>query len=102
MSETVSGADRYKAGVMEYKKMGFWEPDYEPKDTDLICLFRITPQDGRGPGGSRGGGCRRVLHRHLDRCLDRPAHRLRAVPRQGLPRGPGADQRGAVLRVHRL
>jgi ribulose-bisphosphate carboxylase large chain len=49
MSETVSGAERYKAGVMEYKKMGFWEPDYEPKDTDLICLFRITPQTGVDP-----------------------------------------------------
>ena len=49
MSETVSGADRYKAGVMEYKKMGFWEPDYEPKDTDLVCLFRITPQTGVDP-----------------------------------------------------
>ena len=33
-------------GVMEYKKMGYWEPDYEPKDTDVIALFRITPQDG--------------------------------------------------------
>jgi ribulose-bisphosphate carboxylase large chain len=31
---------------MEYRKMGYWEPDYVPKDTDLICLFRITPQDG--------------------------------------------------------
>jgi ribulose-bisphosphate carboxylase large chain len=37
---------RYSAGVMEYRKMGYWEPDYEPKDTDVICLFRITPQDG--------------------------------------------------------
>ena len=26
--------------------MGYWRPDYEPKDTDVICLFRITPQDG--------------------------------------------------------
>ena len=49
MSETVTGAERYKAGVMEYKKMGYWQPDYEPKDTDLICLFRITPQSGVDP-----------------------------------------------------
>lgn len=49
MSETVGGAERYKAGVMEYKKMGYWQPDYTPKDTDLICLFRITPQDGVDP-----------------------------------------------------
>jgi ribulose-bisphosphate carboxylase large chain len=49
MTATVTGADRYKAGVMPYKKMGYWEPDYEPKDTDLICCFRITPQDGVDP-----------------------------------------------------
>ncbi len=48
-SETVTGKDRYKAGVMEYRKMGYWEPDYEPKDTDIIALFRITPQDGVDP-----------------------------------------------------
>ncbi len=48
-SETVTGKDRYKSGVMEYKKMGYWEPDYEPKDTDVIALFRITPQDGVDP-----------------------------------------------------
>ena len=49
MSETVTGAERYKAGVMKYREMGYWEPDYVPKDTDVICLFRITPQDGVDP-----------------------------------------------------
>ncbi|APO78392.1 ribulose-bisophosphate carboxylase large subunit (plasmid) [Rhizobium etli 8C-3] len=48
-SQTVTGAERYRSGVMEYKKMGYWEPDYEPKDTDIIALFRITPQDGVDP-----------------------------------------------------
>ena len=48
-SQTVTGAERYAAGVMEYKKMGYWEPEYEPKDTDLIALFRITPQEGVDP-----------------------------------------------------
>jgi ribulose-bisphosphate carboxylase large chain len=48
-SQTVTGAARYKSGVMEYKKMGYWEPDYEPKDTDVIVLFRITPQEGVDP-----------------------------------------------------
>jgi ribulose-bisphosphate carboxylase large chain len=37
---------RYSAGVIPYAKMGYWEADYVPKDTDLIALFRITPQDG--------------------------------------------------------
>ncbi|HEY9344863.1 MAG TPA: RuBisCO large subunit C-terminal-like domain-containing protein, partial [Inquilinus sp.] len=48
-SGTVTGKDRYKAGVMEYRKMGYWEPDYVPKDTDVLALFRITPQDGVDP-----------------------------------------------------
>jgi ribulose-bisphosphate carboxylase large chain len=41
-----SAADRYKAGVMQYKDMGYFDLDYEPKDTDILCCFRITPQDG--------------------------------------------------------
>ncbi len=48
-AKTVTGNDRYKAGVMEYRKMGYWEPDYLPKDTDLIALFRVTPQEGVDP-----------------------------------------------------
>ncbi len=51
MAETATraSADRYKAGVMPYKEMGYFEPDYEPKDTDVVCCFRITPQDGVDP-----------------------------------------------------
>jgi ribulose-bisphosphate carboxylase large chain len=46
-NQTVTDAKkRYSAGVMKYAQMGYWEPDYEPKDTDVIALFRITPQDG--------------------------------------------------------
>ncbi len=48
-TKTTTGKDRYKAGVMKYKEMGYWEPDYVPKDTDIIALFRITPQDGVDP-----------------------------------------------------
>src|SRR3979411_2041449 len=48
-SITVRGKDRYKSGVMEYKKMGYWERDYVPKDTDVIALFRVTPQEGVDP-----------------------------------------------------
>jgi len=45
-ASTKSGAARYKAGVLKYAQMGYWEPDYVPKDTDVLALFRITPQDG--------------------------------------------------------
>ncbi len=40
---------RYRAGVMKYAQMGYWDGGYEPKDTDVIALFRITPQDGVDP-----------------------------------------------------
>jgi len=29
--------------------MGYWEPDYVPKDTDVIAAFRVTPQKGVDP-----------------------------------------------------
>jgi ribulose-bisphosphate carboxylase large chain len=40
---------RYAAGVLKYAQMGYWDGDYQPKDTDVISLFRITPQDGVDP-----------------------------------------------------
>jgi ribulose-bisphosphate carboxylase large chain len=29
--------------------MGYWRPDYEPKDTDVLAAFRVTPQPGVPP-----------------------------------------------------
>ena len=40
---------RYSAGVLKYVQMGYWDADYVPKDTDLLALFRITPQEGVDP-----------------------------------------------------
>src|ERR1700681_2183048 len=40
---------RYKAGVLKYRQMGYWEPDYVPKATDTVCAFRVTPQPGVDP-----------------------------------------------------
>ena len=37
---------RYDAGVMKYKDMGYFDLDYQPKDTDILACFRITPQEG--------------------------------------------------------
>ena len=42
-------ADRWSAGVIPYAEMGYWQPDYEPKDTDMLCAFRVTPQEGVPP-----------------------------------------------------
>ena len=41
-----TGAARYKAGVLKYAQMGYWDPDYVPKETDVLAVFRITPQEG--------------------------------------------------------
>ena len=40
---------RWAAGVIPYKEMGYWQPDYEPADTDVLAAFRITPQPGVDP-----------------------------------------------------
>ena len=40
---------RYSAGVLKYVQMGYWDADYVPKETDLLALFRITPQEGVDP-----------------------------------------------------
>src|SRR5216110_2457945 len=40
---------RYSAGVLKFAQMGYWDGDYEPKETDLLALFRITPQEGVDP-----------------------------------------------------
>jgi len=44
-----TGAARYQAGVLKYAQMGYWDPDYIPSDTDILALFRITPQQGVEP-----------------------------------------------------
>src|SRR5271155_2284749 len=38
--------DRWASGVTPYAEMGYYDADYEPKDTDILCAFRITPQPG--------------------------------------------------------
>ena len=45
----ITARERYRAGVMKYAQMGYWDADYVPKDTDVIALFRITPQEGVDP-----------------------------------------------------
>jgi len=37
---------RWAAGVTPYKEMGYFRPDYEPKDSDILCAFRLVPQEG--------------------------------------------------------
>jgi ribulose-bisphosphate carboxylase large chain len=41
--------DRWSAGVIPYADMGYYRPDYEPSDTDIVAAFRVTPQPGVDP-----------------------------------------------------
>jgi ribulose-bisphosphate carboxylase large chain len=41
--------ERWNAGVIPYAEMGYWKPDYQPKPTDVLAAFRITPQPGVPP-----------------------------------------------------
>jgi ribulose-bisphosphate carboxylase large chain len=41
--------DRWAAGVTPYREMGYYDADYEPRDTDVLAAFRITPQAGVDP-----------------------------------------------------
>src|ERR1700757_1411326 len=48
---SVNGAkkDRWASGVTPYAEMGYYDPEYEPKDTDVLAMFRVTPQPGVDP-----------------------------------------------------
>ena len=49
MTEDATMARRWHAGVIPYAEMGYWRPDYEPKETDVLAAFRVTPQPGVPP-----------------------------------------------------
>jgi ribulose-bisphosphate carboxylase large chain len=40
---------RWRAGVIPYREMGYYEPDYVPAETDVLAVFRVTPQPGVPP-----------------------------------------------------
>ena len=43
-TETKTGAG-FKAGVKEYR-LTYYTPDYQPRSTDVLAAFRMTPQPG--------------------------------------------------------
>jgi len=46
MTEKLPNAPgKYVAGVKEYRET-YWDPDYQPKATDLLACFKVTPQPG--------------------------------------------------------
>ncbi len=40
---------RWAAGVTPYAEMGYFNTSYEPKATDVLCAFRLVPQDSVEP-----------------------------------------------------
>jgi ribulose-bisphosphate carboxylase large chain len=42
-------SERYESGVIPYAKMGYWDAAYTVKESDVLALFRITPQPGVDP-----------------------------------------------------
>nr|WP_044200861.1 form I ribulose bisphosphate carboxylase large subunit [Oscillochloris trichoides] len=51
MAGSSNGASksRWASGVAPYAEMGYYDADYQPKDTDILCAFRIVPQEGVDP-----------------------------------------------------
>jgi len=70
--DSLQKKDRWAAGVTPYAEMGYYDADYVPKDTDILCAFRIVPQPGVD---------------HIEAALPSPASRR---PRPGRSSGPTA------------
>jgi ribulose-bisphosphate carboxylase large chain len=86
--------ERYRSGVLKYRQMGYWEPGYEPKDTDVLAVFRITPQDGVDPeeaaaavAGESSTATWTVVW--TDRLTDSEYYRARAYRIDPVPGTPG-------------
>jgi ribulose-bisphosphate carboxylase large chain len=41
--------ERWDPGVQSYAGMGYWNSDYIPKETDVLAVFRVAPQEGVDP-----------------------------------------------------
>ena len=41
----VQSPKKYDAGVKEYRST-YWEPNYSVKETDVLAVFKVIPQDG--------------------------------------------------------
>ena len=85
---------RYSAGVLKYRQMGYWMPDYVPKEIDTICLFRITPQEGVDPveaaaavAGESSTATWTVVW--TDRLTDCDSYRAKAYKVEEVPGRPG-------------
>src|SRR3954470_13578466 len=49
VGQTEKTKGRWDPGVQSYAGMGYWAPDYAVKATDVLAVFRVTPQEGVDP-----------------------------------------------------
>ncbi|CAF0691408.1 Ribulose-1,5-bisphosphate carboxylase/oxygenase (RuBisCO) large subunit [Candidatus Methylacidithermus pantelleriae] len=47
--EKARKVSRLKAGVAPYAELGYYNPDYVPRETDILAAFRVVPQEGVEP-----------------------------------------------------
>src|SRR2546428_25980 len=75
---------RWASGVIPYAQMGYWKPDYEPKDTDILCAFRLVPQEGVDPveaaAAVAGGSSTSTWTSMAARCLEQRRSQNLAFP----------------------
>ncbi|WP_432989666.1 form I ribulose bisphosphate carboxylase large subunit [Dactylosporangium sp. CA-233914] len=45
----MTSEERWNPGVHSYASMGYYNADYVPRDTDVLAVFRVTPQPGVDP-----------------------------------------------------
>ncbi len=83
-------AERYRAGVLKYAQMGYWDSGYRPKETDVLALFRITPQEGVDPNEAAAAVAGESSTATVDGGVDRSTHCVRSLSRQGLQGRAGA------------
>nr|BFE73381.1 hypothetical protein GCM10020092_066820 [Actinoplanes digitatis] len=83
--DRMTSEDRWNPGVRSYASMGYYDADYVPKETDVLAVFRVTPQPGVDPVEAAAAVVERVVDRHLDGRVDRPADRQHPLPGEGVP-----------------
>ena len=88
--------DRWNAGVIPYAQMGYYDPDYEPKDTDILAAFRFVPQPGvpaEEAGAAVAGESSTATWTVVwtDRLTAHEHYRAKCVPG-----GPGAGRDGST------
>jgi ribulose 1,5-bisphosphate carboxylase large subunit-like protein len=98
---TTQQKSRWASGVIPYAQMGYWKPDYEPKDTDILCAFRIVPQEGvdhiEAAAAVAGESSTATWTDRLDRSPDS----IRELPGQSLSSHSCSRYR-SVYRIHCL